>query len=166
LYRSQVESRSRSPAHQGRYVREVLAGICVGQFLRADAKLPLLHPGDPLTAVIQTFLDAPYPVLAVVDAERRLQGVIDLEEVHLASHSPNLAALILAADLMQTNVVPLGKEDTLDRAQELFVENDLLALPVIDGSPERKVIGMVRRSDVAGAYLSHVHGPSPNASSP
>lgn len=33
IYSSQVESRSRSPAHQGSYVREVLAGIRVSEFL-------------------------------------------------------------------------------------------------------------------------------------
>ena len=33
IYSSQVESRSLSPAHQGNYVREVLAGLKVGEFL-------------------------------------------------------------------------------------------------------------------------------------
>jgi hypothetical protein len=40
----------------------------------------------------------------------------------------------------------------------LFVENDLTALPVIDGSRDRKVLGLVHRSDISTAYLRHVHG--------
>jgi CBS domain-containing protein len=57
-------------------------------------------------------------------------------------------------------VTPLRPEDRLDRALELFVENDLLALPVVDKSNEGKVIGIVRRNDVSSMYLRHVHGSS------
>ena len=38
---------------------------------------------------------------------------------------------------------PLQLDDRLDRAQKLFVEHDLLALPVVDNLAERRVVGMV-----------------------
>jgi hypothetical protein len=41
---------------------------------------------------------------------------------------------------------------------ELFVEQDLLALPVVSDAKERKVIGIVKRSEVAQAYLRQVQG--------
>jgi CBS-domain-containing membrane protein len=41
---------------------------------------------------------------------------------------------------------------------ELFVEQDLLALPVVDDPKERRVVGVVRRSDLAQAYLRKLHG--------
>ena len=63
----------------------------------------------------------------------------------------------MAADLTRGGVTPLTPDDDLDRAFELFVENDLLALPVTDG--ERKVVGVVRRADVVGEYLKRVHAP-------
>src|SRR5205085_11093940 len=53
IYRSQVESRSRSPAHQGDYVRDVLAGIKVEQFLVPDGLIPALGPADRLDTVIE-----------------------------------------------------------------------------------------------------------------
>jgi len=40
----------------------------------------------------------------------------------------------------------------------LFVENDLLALPVVDNLEQRTVIGVARRFDIASAYLRHIHG--------
>jgi hypothetical protein len=45
------------------------------------------------------------------------------------------------------------------RAQELFAQNDLRALPVVEDLAGRRVLGMVRRSDVARLYLKHLHGP-------
>ena len=118
-----------------------------------------LHPHDSLAKVIERLSGAPQPVLPVVDGDNRLLGVVNLEEVHLASQAPSLQPLVLAEDLMRTDVQPLTPEDTLDRALELFVENDLLTLPVVTSLDERRVIGMVSRFDISSAYLRHVHGP-------
>ena len=92
----------------------------------------MLHPIDSLQTVIERLGDAPYHVLPVVDGENRLLGVVDLEEVHFASQAPSLSPLIVAEDMMRSDVRPLTPDDTLDRAQELFVENDLLALPIVN----------------------------------
>ena len=62
--------------------------------------------------------------------------------------------------MMRSEVRPLTPEDTLDRALELFVENDVMALPIVDNLQNRKVMGMIRRQEIAGAYLRHVHGAS------
>jgi CBS domain-containing protein len=108
--------------------------------------------------VVQTLAESRLPVLPVVDDADRLIGVIDVENVHIASQAPDAAHLIVAADLMRTDVVPLTPEDTLDQAQELFVDNDLLALPVVDDLHRRRPIAMVRRHEIASAYLQYVHG--------
>jgi CBS domain-containing protein len=93
-------------------------------------------------------------------ARNRLLGAVDLEEVHRAAIEPTLEPLILAEDLVRTDFRPLTPDDTLDHAQELFVENDLLALPVVNGLKERVVLGMIRRHDIASAYLRRVQGPA------
>jgi CIC family chloride channel protein len=158
LYQSQVESRSRSPAHQGDYVREVLAGLFVRQFVTPHQDVPALRPGDRLAEVIDRLSSTSLQALPVIDGQGRLLGMVSLEEVHLASRSPHLMPWIVAADLMHAEVMPLHLEDRLDRAVELFVENDLTVLPVVDGSPEKRVLGIVKRSDVSTTYLRYVHG--------
>src|SRR5208283_3477251 len=156
IYSSQVESRSRSPAHQGDYVREVLAGLNIGQFMTPQPVVPALQPGDSLPSAIDRLSASPYHSLPVLDANGRLQGMVSLKEVLLVSQSPHVNSLVLAADLMRTDVVPLKPEDRLDHALELFVENDLLELPVVD--PSNKVLAIVKRADISGIYLRHVHG--------
>jgi CIC family chloride channel protein len=158
LYRSQVASRSLSPAHQGDYIREVLAGLQVRQFLTPEQKVPTLRPDDSLAVVLERLGNTPYLALPVVDAAGGLLGTVSLEEVHLASQSPSLAPLVLAADLMRTDVTPLHPDDCLDRALELFVESDLLALPVVEGVEVARVIGIVKRVDVSSTYLKYVQG--------
>ena len=134
-------------------------GFACVSFSRQQQSTAVLHAGDSLDTVIDQLSAAPYAVLPVVDARNRLLGVVNLEEVHPASLEPAVKPLILAEDLMRADVRPLTPNDTLDRALELFVENDLLALPVIDNTEQREVIGMVRRHEIASAYLRRVQGP-------
>ncbi len=160
LYASQVARRSLSPAHQGSYVREVLAGLRVKQFLNPSAALPMLHAEEPLNVVLDRLASSAFTVLPVVDANQNLLGVVNLDEVHLASRSPHVQQWLLAEDLMRPVVNPLHPEDRLDEALETFVENDLLAMPVVAGPDSKQLIGMIRRSEIAQAYLQHVHGQS------
>jgi CBS domain-containing protein len=137
---------------------QIGTGLRVAQFLKPDEAIPLLQPSERLPDILNRLSDASYHALPVVDADGHLLGVVSLEELHVASRSPHLGALVLAADLMRSDVIPLQPDDRLDRALELFVENDLMALPVVDGSPNGRVIGVVQRYDVSAAYLRHVQG--------
>ena len=133
IYSSQVESRSLSPAHQGSYVRQVLAqsprepvSPCRTKQRASRRHVgPFASPARPAGHGHRTPGHVAHTALPVVDADNRLLGIVTLDEVYLASQSPSLQALVLAADLMRGDVQPLTPEDTLDRALELFVENDL-----------------------------------------
>jgi CBS-domain-containing membrane protein len=52
---------------------------------------------------------------------------------------------------------PLMPQDSLERAIEVFAENDLQEVPVVNARPDNKLVGMVRRTDIARAYLRRVH---------
>lgn len=158
IYHSQVESRSLSPAHQGDYVREVLAGVQVKEFLTSQKEVPTLRPGDKLPEVIERLSRSAYDGLPVADENGRYLGMVSLEEVHLASLSPALGPLVVAMDLMRDDVPSIRPDDRLDRALELFVESDRLALAVVSPAPEQRVIGIVRRADISSAYLRRVQG--------
>jgi CIC family chloride channel protein len=159
IYSQQVESRSRSPAHLGSYVREVLAGLKVGSFVTPLADTPALRPDDPVPRIIDCLAGTSFRTAPVLDAQGRLLGVVCLEEVLVAARSAELQKLALAVDLMRGHITPLEPEDSLDEAMAMFVEADLLVLPVVDGTPAGKVIGIVKRVDIAGTYLRHLQGP-------
>ena len=164
IYSQQVESRSRSMAHQGAFVREALAGVTVAKFLTAVDRR-VLRAGEPLSEVLNQFDSAGTSVMPVVDEHHRLLGIVDLEEVYLASQAPDLRPLVIAADLMRSDITPLVPEDSLERAYELFVDNELQALPVVNDHRERRVLGLVRRADVASAYLRMLYGTARSESS-
>ncbi|HVX62130.1 MAG TPA: chloride channel protein [Pirellulales bacterium] len=162
IYSSQVENRSRSPAHQGDYIREVLTGVKVGQFVKPAQNVPAVLPDHHLADMLSVFSNTSYQALPVTDASGRLLGVVTLEEIHLASQSPHLQSFVLAVDLMRTDVTPLRLNDRLDRALELFVENDQPELPLVDEETAPRLIGIVRRSEISATYLHYVHGDGQN----
>ena len=59
----------------------------------------------------------------------------------LPPNPPHLQPLVLGEDLMRSDVQPLTPDDTLDRALELFVENDLLTLACRDEPPRAASAG-------------------------
>lgn len=158
LYRSQVESRAVSPAHQGDYVREVLAGLRVNRFLESRRDVPTLRPGDRLAEVISRLGESSYHGLPVVDDAGSYVGMVSLNEVHVAMRSPDLGGWLVAEDLMRDDLTPLHADDPLDLALEIFTETDQSELPVVDRTARRNVIGIVRRSDLTSAYLERLHG--------
>lgn len=158
LYRSQVMSRSLSPAHQGDFVREILSGLHVRQFLKPGSGIPVLQPMDPLAVVVARFDRYPYSVLPVVGEDNTLLGIVGLDELNQALQASTAGPLLVAADFMRTDVQPLHADDQLDVGMQLFATNDLLDLPVVDGSASKQIVGLVRRSDLAKAYLQKLQG--------
>ena len=153
IYSSQVESRSRSPAHQNEFVRGMLSGLVVEQFVRPNSSLTTLQPQDSVETVLAKFSEGSHTALPVTDGGGAYLGVVSLEEAFLAVHLPSLRPIALAADLMKTDVLPLRMSDSIDYAMEQFVTNDMLELPVVNGDDQR-VIGIVSRADVSGAFCA------------
>lgn len=152
IYGAQVDSRSRSPAHQGSFLHDVLETESVRRFLAPEAEIPMLRAEEPLSRVIDLLGRSPHSVVPVVDADHRLLGVVSLEE--LPAVVPDQSPSDSTAGQLMRRVAPLAVDDRLDRAVELFVENDLPALPVTDA--DGHVRGIVHRADVAGAYMKLV----------
>lgn len=158
IYSSQVFSRSRSPAHKGDYVRDVLAGMSVEKYMRELRGDLFIRPVDAVEDIALRLSSTTFSTLPVVDSDHRFLGVVTIDEVHLASRSHHSISFLMAADLMRDDITPLCLTESLDRALELFVESELLALPVVRSSTDRTVIGIVQRTDIASTYLLHVQG--------
>ncbi len=165
IYSAQFFSRSRSPAHKEEYVREVLAGRSVERHRQALEESGLIRLSDSVVEIVRRFQLERFSVLPVVDDARHLLGVVTIEEVHLAAQSQNVRAFLVAANLMHDDLEPLRLHDSIDRALEIFVEYDVLALPVVPSATDTTVVGMVQLTDVAGEYLANVQGASKNYAS-
>ena len=101
LYSWQVESRSKSPVHQGSFIREVLAGLKVSPYIRTASQTMTLRQDDSFDEVLTRFSTDDLTMLPVVDEQGRLLGIVSLEEVNVALQTPSARPLLIAADLMR-----------------------------------------------------------------
>lgn len=83
--------------------------------------------------------------LFVVDAQRRLIGVVSLRELVVADPAT------LIADLMNPDVISVTAGTDQEECARIMVREDLLALPVVD--PDGVLVGVVTIDDVADVLV-------------
>jgi chloride channel protein, CIC family len=97
------------------------------------------------------FLHRHLPIF-VVDAEGKLYGSIEFDDLADAAFDPAQEPPPTARDLVHRTPVALVPEDDLERALRLCEMNDEEHMPVVDNGVDMRVIGEVRYQDLVLAY--------------
>lgn len=75
----------------------------------------------------------------VMDAQRRLKGVVTVKDLLLAQDQEHVE------DLMETDVIAVSTTEDQEQAAALLAKYDLLAIPVVD--QERRLVGIITVDD-------------------
>lgn len=76
----------------------------------------------------------------VIDANRRLEGVITVKRLFLADDD------MILKDIMETNILAAVTTDDQEAVAKLFAKYDLLSLPVVDH--ENRLVGIITVDDI------------------
>lgn len=76
----------------------------------------------------------------VIDANRRLEGVVTVKELFLADEDA------IIRDIMETNVIAARTSDDQEDVAALFSRYDFLSLPVVD--EENRLVGIITFDDI------------------
>jgi CIC family chloride channel protein len=90
-----------------------------------------------------------YPV---VNEEGDMVGIISFSDIRDAAQKDDMEETALARDLATSDVVTLKPNHNLSEALAKFSELDVEQMPVVKVSDSKKVIGLLRRSDVQAVY--------------
>jgi CIC family chloride channel protein len=85
-------------------------------------------------------------VFPVLDASRRLVGVITLEDLTSLAAEPDLEGIACAADIMRPPAA-LSPTQTIAQALDVMMSMGVRALPVVDG--EQRVLGLLDEAAIA-----------------
>jgi CIC family chloride channel protein len=151
IYGSQLESRASSPAHRRDILDSFFHGVRVAALL-SGSPAPRLLDKDLLSAATEPLQRSSDATLPVVDDQGRYVGL--MRATAALGVAAGGAATI--ADVMSTSVAPLRADEGIDAAMRAFVERDAASLPVVDQA--QKLLGVVRRGDVAARYFQILHG--------
>jgi CIC family chloride channel protein len=97
------------------------------------------------------FLHRHLPIF-VVDADGKLYGSIEFDDLADAAFDPAQEQPPTARDLVHRTPVALVPEDDLETALRLCEMNDEEHMPVVDNGHDMRVIGEVRYQDLVLAY--------------
>ncbi len=128
---------------------------------------------DPYTCPVETTLADASDILAeqgfrrlpVVDEEGNLAGIISRSDLRSASPSSITSlslfevnymwAKLTVSDVMATDPVTVGLEDTMNAAAELMLAHKVSALPVVEPSPSgQRLIGILTETDMLRFLVS------------
>jgi CIC family chloride channel protein len=110
-----------------------------------------------LPALLQTMLTGKHEEYFVVDDEGALQGVITLQQAKEFIEDKEIPPeLVLASDLMRTDVFCLQPDDNLDLVMHQFGRIDSRQLPVVENEKTRTLLGRVRAKDVIDMYNKEI----------
>ena len=115
----------------------------------------VLQASASFDEVERAFLDNPVRYVYVVDDAQRFEGVISLQGMKKHLLGKEAAPSATAGELMQRDFAVLVPEATLGDALQAFLTQGTERLPVVSNSTERRLLGVVSRSELL-LQIQHV----------
>ena len=93
-----------------------------------------------------------YNSFPVLNSENKLVGILSFNDYSEAIYDEDLKFIVVAKDLASSDVVTVSAGDDLYTALEKISRYDFSTLPVVSPSDPARLIGIVTKRDVIGAY--------------
>jgi chloride channel protein, CIC family len=142
-------------ARRGVNIREgkevnILKSIPVKNVMNPE--IETIHESLNLGRLAERISKSKYNSFPVVDDEGNLTGILSFLDYHVAVFDENLKDLVVAKELATQNVVTITLDDNLYNALEKITSKDFSILPVVSPEDPSKLLGILTRRDIIGAY--------------
>ena len=112
-----------------------------------------LSPDNTVDQAFKLFHQHKFRHLPVITADKRLQGIIsDRDILKILGNRNTEAKKEKVSTVMTTKVLTAIRKTDIRYITRIFVENHFGSMPVMD---ERQLVGIITRSDILKAVISH-----------
>ncbi len=112
-----------------------------------DMNVPLIYEQMPLKQILKTFSKTDNLYYPVVDKNKRMLGVITVDQIKNSLMTTGLHSFIIAYDLMETVVAKASPDLPMTEVFEILNRYNIEYLPVVSGGD--KVIGFLERRQIS-----------------
>ena len=141
---------------RGRAVLSTLEHAKLDELIARTSHFACLLPSSrPSEMLRESGVHHEQKIFPIVDSDRKLVGLVSVDEIALLQSEPQLELLVTAADLMRAPVC-VRTSDDMRTVFELMRAETLAEVPVVDD--EMHVLGLVDEGDVAQVYLKATSG--------
>jgi CIC family chloride channel protein len=151
IYERQVAHRVESPAHRGEYLIDILEEMKVKEHMKPKQSQQIVSEGLKLKDLVKRVATTTHEYFFVVNDEKKLGGMVSLDDIRRVMLEPLADSLIIVKDLAIPVRVKLAAEDTLTYALSLFTSSSLDELPVTEEA-SGALVGIIRKKDLIMAY--------------
>ena len=128
----------------------ILRSIRVGDVM--NPKVETLYEGLGLELLAGKISKSKYNSFPVVNDRDQLVGILSFFDYNEAMFNEDLKNLVVAKDLATDDVVTVTSEDNLYDALEKISFKDFALLPVVSPEDATRLVGILTRRDIIGAY--------------
>jgi len=121
-------------------------GLQIGELMKPA--VPTVSVAASFAEVERAFLEHPVRHVYVVDEEGRFQGVVSLHEIKPLLVGRERTPPPAAGELMRREFAVLTPEMALGDALQAFLTQGTERLPVVASAEDRKLLGVVSKSDL------------------
>jgi len=108
-----------------------------------------VSPDDTLGVLVQVVSKSKRNIFPVIDADRKLVGIVLLDDIRQIMFEPKQYDEILVKELMSSYPAAVSSLDSMDKVMKKFNESRAWNLPVIDNG---RYVGFVSKSKLFNAY--------------
>ena len=115
-------------------------------------KIETIPEGSTLVAMADKISKSKFNSFPVLDAGNKLVGILSFNDYREAIFDEDLKHLVVAKDLATSDVVTVSAHDNLYTALEKISRKDFATLPVVSAEDKGRLVGIISRRDIIGAY--------------
>jgi len=130
--------------------KTLLEGISVQEVMTTSWQT--LPQGMPLSQLLQFVEQSRENVFPVLNQKGELEGILTLQDIRSVVTKRVLEDLVIVKDIMSTNVPTITLDENLGSALSKFGMRDFDGLPVVDKHNPKKLLGILKRSDIISFY--------------
>jgi CIC family chloride channel protein len=134
--------------------QRILRSLTVRDVMVSDVKSVL--ESAPMAKVVDLFVRFNLSCLSVVNNKGELVGMISFHDIAGVASETEMSYLLIARDMVDTEVDTVVPTDTLDKVLEKMEEEKVGQLPVVAEDGSGKLVGLVLERDVINAYESEL----------
>jgi CIC family chloride channel protein len=111
-----------------------------------------IFEGMPLGVLSRRIAKSKYNSFPVVDEHHCMTGIVSFSDYRDAVFEEDLKDLIIAKDLATSEVTTIDVNANLYEALETIMVKDFAILPVVAPDNPHRLLGVISRRDIIGAY--------------
>jgi len=123
------------------YVKEVMSH-----------RVETIPEGCALETMTDKIAKSKFNSFPVLNADNKLAGILSFNDYSEAIFDEDLKHLVVARDLATPDVVTISADDNLYTALEKISRKDFATLPVVSADDPGRLVGIISRRDIIGAY--------------